>query len=385
MKAFWAAENITATIHNIYTLRGAMVRDSLNWSKNINEALYLFGQEADVMFASHSWPRWGNDRVQEVMRDQRDTYAHLNNGVLHLVNQGVTINEIHNEYTVPQSLQDSWAARSYHGSPENNSRGVVNRYLGHWDGNPANLIPLSPYDSAPLFVEMMGGAEAIMKKGKELYNKGEYLQAIEILNKLTYGEPGNQKAKELLADCYEQMGYQQESPSLRNAFLAGAFELRNGIPEGESAKSSGPDLIRAMETGLWLDFLGIRMVSDRAAGMAFKINLITPDNNEKYLIELSNSTLNNIKGFQDTNADLTITINRSDLDLVMMGVKTMDDMIADGTAKTKGDKGLIDKLKSTLLHFDLRFEILPGTVPVGDQQLVRNPFQQPMPAVIGAE
>jgi alkyl sulfatase BDS1-like metallo-beta-lactamase superfamily hydrolase len=119
--------------------------------------------------------------------------------------------------------------------------------------------------------------------------------------------------------------------------------------------------------------------------MAFKINLITPDNDEKYLIELNNSTLNNIKGFQDENADLTITINRSDLDLVMMGVKTMDDMIADGTAKTKGDKSIIGKLKSTLLNFDLRFEILPGTVPVGDQQLVRNPFQQPMPAVIGAE
>jgi len=208
------------------------------------------------------------------------------------------LNEIHNEYKVPQSLQDSWHARSYHGSPENNSRGVVNRYLGHWDGNPANLIPRSPYESAPLFVEMMGGAEPIIKKAKELYEKGDYLPAIEILDKLTYGEPGNQEAKDLLADCYEQMGYQQESPSLRNAFLAGAFELRNGIPEGASPKSSGPDIIKAMETGLWLDFLGIRMVSDKAVGMEFKINLITPDNKEKYLIELSNSTLNNIEGFQ---------------------------------------------------------------------------------------
>jgi alkyl sulfatase BDS1-like metallo-beta-lactamase superfamily hydrolase len=385
MKAFWAAENITATIHNIYTLRGAMVRDALNWSKNINEALYLFGQEAEVMFASHSWPRWGNDRVQEVMKDQRDTYAHLNNGVLHLVNQGVTLNEIHNEYEVPQSLQDSWAARSYHGTLENNSRGVVNRYLGHWDGNPANLIPLSPYESAPLFVEMMGGAEPIIKKGNELYKKGEYLQAIEILNKLTYGEPGNQEAKDLLADCYEQMGYQQESTSLRNAFLAGAFELRNGIPSGAAPSSDSPDIVRAMETGLWLDFLGIRMDSGKAAAMEFSINLITPDNGEKYLIELRNATLNNIEGYQDENADLTITINRSDLDLVMMGVKTLDDMIADGTAKTKGDKSIIDKLKSTLIHFELRFEILPGTVPVGDQQLVRNPFQQPTPAVIGSE
>lgn len=385
MKAFWAAENITATIHNIYTLRGAMVRDALNWSKNINEALYLFGQEAEVMFASHSWPRWGNDRIQEVMKDQRDTYAHLNNGVLHLVNQGVTLNEIHNEYKVPESLQNSWQARSYHGSPENNSRGVVNRYLGHWDGNPANLIPLSPYESSPLFVEMMGGSERIINKSKSLFNEGKYLYAIELLNKLTYGEPDNQLAKNLLADCYEQMGYQQESPSLRNAFLAGAFELRNGIPEGASPKSSGPDLIKAMETGLWLDFLGIRLVSDRAAGKAFKINLMTPDNGEKYLIELSNSTLTNIEGYSSEDADLEITLNRSDLDLVMMGVKSLDELIAEGTAKTEGDRSIIGQLKSMMIHFELRFEILPGTVPVGDQQLSRNPFQQDTPAVIGAE
>ena len=162
LKAFWAAENIVATIHNIYTLRGALVRDALEWSRQINKALYLFGREADVMFASHSWPRWGNDRIQEVMRTQRDTYANLNNGVLHLANQGVTINEVHNEYRVPDSLQQEWSARSYHGSVEHNSRAVINRYLGYWDGNPATLIPLSPGDSAPLYVEMMGGAEPIL-------------------------------------------------------------------------------------------------------------------------------------------------------------------------------------------------------------------------------
>lgn len=193
------------------------------------------------------------------------------------------------------------------------------------------------------------------------------------------------EGKDLLADCYEQMGYQQESTSLRNAFLAGAFELRNGIPAGASPKTGGPDLIKAMGTGLWLDFLGIRMVSEKAVGMDFKINLITPDNGEKYLIELSNSTLNNIEGFQDDNADLTITINRTDLDLVMMGVKSLNEMITDGTAKTRGDVSIIEKLKSILIHFELRFEILPGTVPVGDQQLNRNPFQQDMPAVIEAE
>ena len=165
-KAFWAAENIVATIHNIYTLRGALVRDALEWSRQINKALYLFGHQAEVMFASHTWPRWGNERIQEVMRTQRDAYAHLNNGVMHLANQGVTINEIHRVYQVPEALQRSWAARSYHGSVEHNSRAVINRYLGYWDGNPATLIPLAPGESAPLFVEMMGGADAIMRRAQ---------------------------------------------------------------------------------------------------------------------------------------------------------------------------------------------------------------------------
>ena len=160
-KALWAAENVTGTIHNIYTLRGAPVRNALNWSKHINAALWQFGQDAEVMFASHSWPRWGNDRIQEVLRTQRDAYANLNNQTLHYVNQGVTINEIHNVYEVPKSLQQNWAARSYHGSEQHNSRAVINRYLGYWDGNPTNIAPLSPKDSAPLYVEMMGGSAKI--------------------------------------------------------------------------------------------------------------------------------------------------------------------------------------------------------------------------------
>ena len=147
MKALWMAENVVSSLHNIYTLRGAPVRDPLRWSKYIARALYLFGTEAEVMFASHHWPRWGNERVQEVLRAQRDLYAHMNNQVLHLVNQGVTINQIHNVYEQPQSIKDQWFLRGYHGSPEHNSRGVVQRFLGFWDCNPATLIPLSPADS----------------------------------------------------------------------------------------------------------------------------------------------------------------------------------------------------------------------------------------------
>jgi alkyl sulfatase BDS1-like metallo-beta-lactamase superfamily hydrolase len=361
MKAFWAAENITGTVHNIYTLRGALVRDALAWSKGINAALYHFGTEAQVMFASHSWPRWGNDRIQEVMRSQRDIYANLNNEVLHLANQGVTINEIHNLYHPPKSLQNQWSAHSYHGSEEHNSRAVINRYLGYWDANPATLIPLSPRDSAPLYVEMMGGSAKIIAKGKELYDQGKYRHAVEILNKLVFAEPDNQPAKDLLADVYEQIGYQKESPSVRNSFLAGAFELRNGIPEGASPKTSGPDMIRAMSTELWLDFLGIRLDSKKADGVEFTINLLTPDNGEEYVVELSNATLTNIKGFQAKDADLTVTINRSDLEQTMMGAVSMDDQIKSGKAKLVGDRKPIDQLKTMLVQFDLGFEILPGT------------------------
>ena len=259
MKALWMAENVTATLHNIYTLRGAQVRDPLNWSKYIAQALYRFGQEAEVMFASHHWPRWGNARIQEVLRGQRDLYAHMNNQVLHLANQGVTINEIHNVYRLPEGLQQQWYARGYHGSPEHNSRGVIQRFLGFWDANPATLIPLSPGDSAPLYVEMMGGAEKIIARGRQLYDEGKYLLAQEILNKLVYAEPDNQVAKDLLADVFEQIGYQQENPGLRNSFLTAAYELRNGIPTAAIPSTSSPDVVRVMTTGQFLDFLAIRM------------------------------------------------------------------------------------------------------------------------------
>jgi alkyl sulfatase BDS1-like metallo-beta-lactamase superfamily hydrolase len=371
MKALWMAENVIASLHNIYTLRGAPVRDPLNWSKYIGEALYRFGLDAEVMFASHHWPRWGNARIQEVLRGQRDLYAHMNNQVLHFANQGVTINEIHNVYEVPKGLQNKWFCRGYHGSPQHNSRGVIQRYLGFWDCNPTTLIPLSPRDSAPLYVEMMGGAAKIMARGQQLFNDGQYLLAQEIVNKLVQAEPQNQAAKDLLADIFEQLGYQQENPGLRNSFLAGAYELRSGIPQGETASSSSPDVIRAMSTELFLNFLAIRMDSRKAEGMRFTMNLITPDNGEKFIVELENATLTNIKGFQASNPDLTLTINRSDLEKTMTGEKTLDAQLADGTAKFEGNVAILKQLASTFVDFDPRFEIMPGT-KARDSKIARS-------------
>ncbi|WP_278620711.1 alkyl/aryl-sulfatase, partial [Ectopseudomonas oleovorans] len=361
-KAFWAAENITGTIHNIYTLRGALVRDALVWSKHINTALYRYGQQADVMFASHSWPRFGNERIQEVMRTQRDVYANLNNAVLHAANQGVTINQIHNVYKLPESLKNTWAAHSYHGSEEHNSRAVINRYLGYWDANPATLMPLSPEDSAPLYVEMMGGATKVLTKGQELADQGKYREAYEILNKLVYAEPQNQAAKDLLADVYEQVGYQKESPSVRNSFLAAAYELRHGMPKGVPPKTLGPDMIRGMSTELWLNFLGISLDGSKFDGQHFVFNLKTPDNGEQFVVELSNSTLTNIMGQQDEDADLTITLNRSDLEQVMARQVTFDQLVKAGKATFEGDRKPFEQLMGAMTPFTPNFELLPGTI-----------------------
>jgi alkyl sulfatase BDS1-like metallo-beta-lactamase superfamily hydrolase len=288
----------------------------------------------------------------------------------------VTINQIHNVYRVPPSLEDDWFARGYHGSPEHNSRGVINRYLGYWDANPATLIPLSPGDSAPLYVEMMGGAEKIMQRGRELHDEGKYLHAQEIMNKLVWAEPENQEAKDLLADVFEQIGYQQENPGLRNSYLAGALELRSGIPEGASPDTSGPDIIGAMSTELFLDFIAIRMDSKKAEELDISINLVTPDNGEKFAVEVTNATMTNVEGFLHENPDLTITINRSDLENIMMGQKTFATSIEDGTAQADGNVDVIAQIAQTLVTFEIGFEILPGTAA---QALAvdLNPYEVP--------
>jgi alkyl sulfatase BDS1-like metallo-beta-lactamase superfamily hydrolase len=204
-----------------------------------------------------------------------------------------------------------------------------------------------------------------MARAQQLHDEGQYKLATEILNKLVQAEPQNRPAKELLADVFEQLGYQQENPGLRNSFLAGAYELRSGIPQGEAANSSSPDVIRAMTTELFLNFLGIRMDSRKAEGLRFTINLVTPDNGEKFVVEMANATLTNIQGFQAPNPDLTLTINRADLEQVMAGQKTLEAQIAAGAARVQGDASVLQKLAATMVDFDPRFEIMPGTKQQG--------------------
>jgi alkyl sulfatase BDS1-like metallo-beta-lactamase superfamily hydrolase len=211
--------------------------------------------------------------------------------------------------------------------------------------------------------------------------QGKYLYAVELLNRLVFAEPRNQPARQLLADVYEQLGYQAESTSVRNTFLQGAFELRNGLPGGVPPRSTGPDVVRAMSTEQWLDFLGISMDPTKAEGLHYVINLVTPDNGEKYVVELENSTLTSIEGFQAAKPDLTLTLNRADLNRVMMGVATFDQLAAEGKARMEGDREILHKLRDMMVTFTPDFEILPGTAPTRRQVPPGRPFVVPEPSM----
>jgi alkyl sulfatase BDS1-like metallo-beta-lactamase superfamily hydrolase len=208
---------------------------------------------------------------------------------------------------------------------------------------------------------MMGGAEKIIAKGRELNDQGKYRHAMEILNKLIYAQPANQAAKDFLADSYEQLGYQSESVALRNSYLSGAKELRDGVIPVKAAKAGSPDFVRGTTTELFLDYLGIQMDSRKAEGMKFKINLATPDNGEQFVVEMSNATLTTIAGFQAKDADLTLTIDRRELEDVMIGNAKLADKVATGKAKTAGNPQVLAQLASTMVKFDNWYEVLPGT------------------------
>lgn len=358
-KALLMAENVTATLHNLYTLRGAETRDPLGWSKYINEALHRFGDKAEVMFAVHNWPRWGHEDIVRTLEKQRDLYGYLNDQTLHLANNGVTINQIHERLKVPPELANEWFNRGYHGSVSHNVRAVVNKYLGYYDSNPATLNPLAPEDSAKKYVEFMGGADHLLQMAKASFDKGEYRWVVEVVNKLVFADPTNQAARNLQADALEQLGYQAENAGWRNSYLVAAQELRNGVPRNlPSLRVSNPDALAAMDTGLLFDYLGVRMNAQKAEGEDFSINLVLPDKNEQYLLELKNSHLNNIKGVQSENAGQTVTIDRADLNRLMLKEVSPVRLVFEGKLKSSGNPLLLAKLFGMLDDFDFWFDIV---------------------------
>lgn len=357
-KTLWLAENVTGTLHNIYTLRGAQVRDSQAWSKYINKVIYRFAQDSEVMFASHSWPRWGKEYIVEVLEKQRDMYGFLHDKTLNLANKGVTINEIHNQLEVPDTLAHQWYNRGYHGSYSHNVRGIINKYLGFYDANPANLNKLSPTESSVKYVELMGGADNVLKQAKKAFNKGEYRWVAELLNHLVFAQPNNEQAKHLQADTLEQLGYQAENAGWRNNYLAAAFELRHGIPKTAKATKAGPDMIKAMSSELIFDYLGVRLNTDKALGHEFKINVIFPDREEKFLLELKNSHLNNIENVQDNAADLTVIIDRKDLNLLLLKKMSFQQLVNSGKMKLDGNAQVFGQLLMMMDEFPFWFNIV---------------------------
>lgn len=358
-KALLMAENVTATLHNLYTLRGAETRDPLGWSKYINEALHRFGDKAEVMFAVHNWPRWGHEDIVRTLEKQRDMYGYLNDQTLHLANNGVTINQIHERLKVPPELANEWFNRGYHGSVSHNVRAVVNKYLGYYDSNPATLNPLAPEESAVKYVEFMGGADHLLQMARASFDKGEYRWVVEVVNKLVFADPANQAARNLQADALEQLGYQAENAGWRNSYLMAAQELRNGVPKDlPSMKSGSPDALAAMDTGLLFDYLGVRLNAEKAEGEDFAINLVLPDKDEQYLLELKNSHLNNIKGVQSENAGQTVAIDRADLNRLMLKQVSPVRLVFEGKLKSSGNPLLLAKLFGMLEDFDFWFDIV---------------------------
>jgi alkyl sulfatase BDS1-like metallo-beta-lactamase superfamily hydrolase len=357
-KALWTAENVIGTMHNVYTLRGAAVRDAQGWSKYINQLIHNYAKDTDVMFASHSWPRWGNEYLISVLEKQRDLYGYLHDKTLNLANKGVTIDEIHNELDVPDVLAHEWYNRGYHGSYSHNVRGVLNRYLGFFDMNPANLNKLSPTESAPKYIAAMGGVKNVMVMSQTAYDKGEYRWAAELLNNLIFAQPENVPARLLQANIFEQMGYQAESAGWRNTYLAGAFELRNGLPETINAVKVGSNLIIAMSSELIFDFLGVRLNSELAIGKTITINIVFPDKNEKFLLELKNAHLNNIQGIQSDSPDVTIVMNRSDLNLMLMKVKSFPELLDSGAIEFDGNINAFVSILKMLEEFPFWFNIV---------------------------
>ena len=346
MKALWMAENVIASLHNIYTLRGAPVRNRAELVEVHRPGALPFrpGGRGHVRLASLAALGQCADSGS-APRPARPLRPHEQPGAA-LCQPGRDHQRDSQRLRAPEEHPGASGTAGAITVPLNTTAAASSSASsGFGTAIRRPSFRCRPADSAPLYVEMMGGAEKILARGRELHDEGKYLLAQEILNKLVQAEPQNQAAKDLLADVFEQIGYQQENPGLRNSYLAAAYELRTGIPQGETADSSSPDVIRAMSTELFLNFLGIRMDSRKAEGMRFTINLITPDNGEKFLIELENATLTNIQGFLADKPDLTLTINRSDLEQTMMGAKTLEAQIADGTAKVQGDASILKQAR----------------------------------------
>jgi alkyl sulfatase BDS1-like metallo-beta-lactamase superfamily hydrolase len=310
-KAYCGAEVVSRTMHNLYTLRGAKVRDALSWSGYIDEALDLFGKQADVYFGSHHWPVWGNENVQKFIERQRDTYKFIHDQTMRLANKGYTPKEIAEEIKMPEALQQTFDNRGYYGTLKHNSKAVYQFYFGWYDANPVNLDPLPPVAAGQRYVEAMGGAESVLTLARASFSKGEYRWTAELLNHLVFTDAENLEARQLLANTYDQLGYQAESAPWRDVYLSGALELRQGKKvERVSMISDASGLIGQAPTELFFAAMATNLNPEKAAGKHYIVNIQMTDTNEEFVLTMENSVLHHRQLTADPKADVTIKITR---------------------------------------------------------------------------
>ncbi|MGR5119874.1 alkyl/aryl-sulfatase [Vibrio astriarenae] len=361
MNALWTGEMMYHGMHNIYTLRGAKVRDALKWSKDINAMINAWGGDIEYLFGSHSSPIWGNENINEFMKLQRDNYGFVHNQTLRLANNGMVMQDIGAKITdeLPESIRQAWHTNGYHGTYSHNARAVYNMYLGYFDMNPANLNPLPVKEEAEKFVEYMGGADAVVKKAKQDFSEGHYRFVSTALNKVVIAQPDHLEARKLLADSFEQQGYQAEGAGWRNIFLTGAQELRIGTMPG-APKTASPDVLSEMTVTNLLDYLAVQVVAKDADKVPFTMNIAVPDIDEKHFVEMSNGNLSNIEVSDfGQSADATLSINKTDLTKILLGETTMADLLKSGQANIEGNVEVLNKLQSVSVRFDDKFEIVP--------------------------
>jgi len=344
LKAVTAAENCCHTMHNIYTLRGAKIRDPLSWSKYLDQTLALWGDKAEVMYGMHNWPVWGGERVREVLSLGRDGYRFINDQTLRMANKGMRPDEIADTIVFPESLKRHWAMRGYYGTLRHNVKGTYVKYLGWFDGNPANLNVLPPVDAARRYVEYMGGADMIMKMARRDFDKGEYRWVAEVMNKVVFADPGNKEARELSADALEQMGYQAESGPWRNFYLTGAKELREGVKPLSGGKRASLDILRALPPGQIFDAMAARLNADKAAGKRLAINFIFPERQEQFAVTLENCALSHRPQASASAPDATVTLPRDVLLDVLLGKTTLTKEVEANRAAVQGNPGALNAL-----------------------------------------
>jgi alkyl sulfatase BDS1-like metallo-beta-lactamase superfamily hydrolase len=358
LKALNLAENTTHNLHNVYPIRGAQVRDALAWARYINEARDRYAPRVDVLFAQHHWPVWGNGRVLDFLAKQRDCYKYLHDQTVRMMSHGLKAAEIAERLTLPASLQGEWSLRGYYGTLSHNVKSIYQRYLGWYDGNPANLNPHPPRERSLRAVAYMGGAAAILRRARQDFEAGDYRWVADVMSQVVHAEPENQEARQLAADAYEQLGYQAESATWRNAYLLGAFELRNGTPAVRVRAPVSVDVISALSLPLLFDYLGVRLNGAKAAGKRSVSNWIFPELGESYVLNLENCALSYLADKRAPDADATITLGRDALTQIVMRQRTLRDAVAAGSVTIEGDAGKLYELIDLLDEFQLMFAVI---------------------------